>query len=245
MNSISAESAYNMLGQLLVTFPNLPPGSPCPTEALQWIARLQAIASAQANPVDANELRTLGNEAAIGRLNGPLLTAKLYAILYRLLAAAEIQLPAAAQGAFIPAGNVFDAMRVFVHVLGEAKTDVLIVDPYMDANTVTDIASLIPAGVAIRLLSDTVFRKPGLAPAVASWLAQYGQARPLQARLAPAKALHDRAILVDGSAAWALSQSLNAFATRSPATVLRLDAETAGLKLAAYEDMWTNASPIQ
>jgi hypothetical protein len=36
-------------------------------------------------------------------------------------------------------------------------------------------------------------------------------------------------IIADNSEAWVLTQSLNAFAVRSPASIVRVDAETAAL----------------
>jgi hypothetical protein len=38
-----------------------------------------------------------------------------------------------------------------------------------------------------------------------------------------------------------LTQSLNAFATRAPASIVRVDEETALLKIAAYQAIWATA----
>ena len=74
-------------------------------------------------------------------------------------------------------------------------------------------------------------------------MAQYGAARPLQVRLAPPKALHDRAIFTDQTTAWTLTQSLKDFAKRSPAEIVRAD-DIAALKIAAYEAIWANAQIV-
>jgi hypothetical protein len=50
-------------------------------------------------------------------------------ILYRALAIAEMRAPVSAQGAFIAAGNSFDAFAAVGKVLGNATGDILIVDP--------------------------------------------------------------------------------------------------------------------
>jgi hypothetical protein len=165
-------------------------------------------------------------------------------IVRRALAKAELKAPATAQGSFIPAGNVFDAMAAIGKILGGATRDVLIVDPYMDERALTDFAPLVPEHVAIRLLSDLDSVKPTLRPAAARWAAQYGTSRPLAAKLAPARTLHDRLIAIDGATVWVLTQSLNAFATRSPASIVRVDDETANLKIAAYQAMWGHATPL-
>jgi hypothetical protein len=68
--------------------------------------------------------------------------------------------------------------------------------------------------------------------------------RPLEIRLAPARSLHDRLIIVDGAQAWTLTQSLKDFAARSPATIVKVDGETAGLKICAYDAIWRGAAPL-
>ena len=152
--------------------------------------------------------------------------------------------PIASDGAFIGAGNVLDAFAAIGSVLESAKTDVLIVDPYMDEKALTEFAHLVPAGISIRLLADAQNHKPTLAPAAKRWVAQYGRARPLEVRLSPARSLHDRLVVVDGKEVWVLTQSLNAFAARAPASIVRVDAETGGLKIAAYQGLWQGAQSI-
>lgn len=169
---------------------------------------------------------------------------KIQAILFRILAVAELRAPAAARGAFIPAGNAFDAMVAVGSVLNRATSDILIVDPYMDEKALTDFAVLAPVGIELRLLADERDHKPSFRPAVERWISQYGKERPVQARLASARSLHDRLIAVDGQTTWVLTQSLNAFASRSPASIVRSDAETSALKVAAYDAMWQSATPI-
>jgi hypothetical protein len=152
--------------------------------------------------------------------------------------------PIATDGAFIGAGDVLDAYAAIGNVLAKAKADVLIVDPYMDEKALTDFAHLVPDGVSIRLLADAQHRKPTLEPAAKRWGTQYGSARPLEVRLAPARSLHDRLVVVDEQDAWILTQSLNAFAARAPASIVRVDPETAALKIAAYKGLWQVAKLI-
>jgi hypothetical protein len=92
-----------------------------------------------------------------------------------------------------------------------------------------------------RLRADV---KPSLRPAVQRWTAQYGSIRPLEAKLSEPRTLHDRAIFVDGKGAWVLTQSFNAFAARAPGMIVRVDSETATLKIAAYEALWQSASSL-
>jgi hypothetical protein len=120
----------------------------------------------------------------------------------------------------------------------------LIIDPYMDEKALTDFAPLAPEGVTVRLLSDEKTCKPTLPPAASRWITQYGAKRPLAVRLAAARTLHDRLIIVDGAQVSILTQSLNAFAARSPAAIVRVDNDTATLKVSAYQDIWNKAAPL-
>ncbi|ARU25109.1 phosphoribosyltransferase (plasmid) [Ralstonia solanacearum] len=86
--------------------------------------------------------------------------------------------------------------------------------------------------------------KPGLKPAAESWAKQYNSVRPIEVRLAPAKSLHDRLITVDDAQAWTLTQSLKDFAARSPASIVRVDTETASLKIHAYAAIWQSAAAL-
>jgi len=115
----------------------------------------------------------------------------------------------------------------------------------MDEKTLTVYAPQAPEGVSLRLLAAQQKAKTQtLRPALQQWAAQYGSRRPISARLAPARALHDRLIVVDGKTAWLLTQSLNAFAKRSPASIEKTNPEATGLKVAAYEDIWSASAPL-
>jgi hypothetical protein len=163
--------------------------------------------------------------------------------LYNALATAELYAPAAAQGAFIPANNRFDAFAAINKLLQSAKTDVLIVDPYMDESILTEFGGSVPDGIPLRLLSDGASVRPALAPAAKAWASQHGTKRPLFFRLAPQKTLHDRVILIDRTTAHTLTQSLKDFAKRSPAEIVRTD-DTAALKISAYEAVWAAAKVV-
>jgi hypothetical protein len=129
-------------------------------------------------------------------------------------------------------------------VLKTATRDVLIVDPYMDEKALTDFGLLTPERITVRLLADKNSVQDSLPPAVERWTRQYGDKRPLEAKLTPRRALHDRAIFVDGKGAWVLTQSLKDFATRAPGVIFRVDEAVAALKIPAYEDLWNVANPL-
>ena len=240
---ISPENLYMQLRELVAGIPEFPRYQvPIDAQSERWLGRAHALVSSTGDMEDAKELklavRLLYTSA---RPSG---AQTLTTILYRALAFAELNAPSTVQGAFIPAGNAFDAMAMVGKVLQEAKQSLLMVDPYMDEKVLTDFAGLAPAGVILHLMADQQSHKQTLKPAVSRWMTQHGSVRPIEARLAPSRSLHDRLIVVDGVGAWTLTQSFNALAARSPASIVRVDAETAALKTAAYEAMWQAAVPL-
>jgi hypothetical protein len=160
------------------------------------------------------------------------------------LARAELAAPAETQGAFITVGEQFSAISAVSKILGNARDDVLIVDAYADATILTDFAVLAPETATIRVLGDEHSVKPSLRPAATRWAAQYKAVRPLDVRLAPARALHDRLIVTDGGSVWIFTQSLKDFAGRAPASIVKVPVDIAAMKVAAYDAIWQDATPL-
>lgn len=240
---LEPESLYVQLGHLMATIPDLAAGGDIQPETHRWLGRAYALVKESEGEAEAISLKIQMDllASSVGRRDS---AQRILAALFRILAIAELRAPVASQGAFIPAGNSFDAMAAVGTVLKRAASDILIIDPYMDEKALTDFAVLAPVGVRLRLLTDEREHKPGFRPAVTRWVSQYGDERPVEARLASPRSLHDRLIAVDAQTTWVLTQSLNAFASRSPASIVRSDAETSALKVAAYDAMWQSATPI-
>jgi hypothetical protein len=243
---LSEHALYVELGRLIEAIPYVFGWPPMP-ELHRWLGQAYALVVA-ANPSDEQDLKsateTLLSPIKEGEEDFEAATNAIISIVYRALAVAELRAPLEARGAFIPAGHGFDAFVAFGKVLGAAAKDVLMVDPYMDEKALTTFALLAVERVTVRLLADQAAHKPSLKPAAETWISQYGNERPLEARLAAPRSLHDRALIIDGSSAWVLTQSMNAFAARAPASIVRVDPETRALKIAAYADLWNEASSL-
>lgn len=165
--------------------------------------------------------------------------------LYNAIAHMGRSAPASMRGAFVPAGNAHDAIAAVGKILGEAKQAVMLVDPYADAAILERYALFAPEGVTVEVLADAADVKPTLKPAAEAWAKQYGATRPLSVRLGPAKALHDRLIILDQSVAYTVGQSFNALAARAPTSINRvIDAETASRKIEAHRQIWTGAKVV-
>lgn len=234
------ETLYRQLGRLIETMPDLLE-VPVSNEVHLWLARAFALVKEVGNLADpalfsvtVNNLGTTARFQAAGEIKN---------IVFRAFAIAEMGAPAGVSGAFIPVGDSFDAFAALSKVLRTATKDVLIIDPYMDETALTEFGGAVSENVCLRLMADQASCKSTLQPAANKWVQQYGITRPLLVRLAPQKTLHDRAIFIDQTTAWTLTQSLKDFAKRSPAEIVRAD-DTAALKIAAYEEVWASAQVI-
>jgi len=243
-DKLTPEALYYRLRNLIATMPDLGEQGyegALPSETQVWLGRAHAVLNAAKMTVEAIQF-----EMQSSNLSGASAfraAQEISSIPYRALAWAEMRAPIEDQGAFIPVGNTLDTLASIGRILSGATKDVLIIDPYLDEKVITEFAVFAAGGAHVRLLADERSVKPTLAPAHRAWTKQYGTGRPLVVRLAAPGSLHDRAIIVDRSTAWSLTQSLKDFAARSPATITRIDAETAGLKIAAYEAIWATSSP--
>lgn len=166
----------------------------------------------------------------------------LASMLDRALPRAEPSSAEVAGGAFIATHSPFQVFVELAKVVGSARSEILIVDPYVNATALTDIAISAREGVQIRILGDRAGSKSSLAPAVSRWQAQYKASRPLEVRLARDRSLHDRLLLIDRAEVWNLSQSIADFAKKSPASIERSSAAIAKEKAAAYLDLWKAAA---
>lgn len=240
---LDPEALFHQLGHLVASMPDFNGSDWTTPEGQRWLGRASALVeSSGLNTADIATFNVASNNlgTALHTQNVQAITA----IIHRALAKAELSAPASSQGSFIPVGEPFSALTAVSKVLAGARKTVLIVDPYADAKALTDFAVLAPEGVQVRILSDAGTVKPSLKPAAESWAKQYNGARPLEIRLATARSLHDRIITVDDTQAWTLTQSLKDFAARSPATIVKVDAETAGLKIGAYAAIWQGAAVL-
>lgn len=237
---LDAENIYRRIGRLIETAPASPTNSQLSPDLLKWCG--QALAAVQ---LTGDLLLKAEITVAIDGLQAntrAVAFQKIMMVLYKALALAEIHAPAGAQGAFIPVGNSFDAFAAVAKVFGAATEDIFLVDPYMDESVLLDFGGSVPDGVSLRLLTDKATVKSSLVQAAGRWKEQY-KSHSFGLRFALPRALHDRSILIDGIQAWSVTQSLKDLAKRSPAEIVRAD-DTALLKIAAYEDIWTKAEIV-
>lgn len=240
--NLPSEALYLQLGRLVAEMPDWAGPGPVSNETNAWLGRAAALIDQCADIGDKISFKVAAQNLNSALHAGNVQTIK--SVIYAALARAELAAPLSVQGAFIQAGGTFDAFVAFGKVVERATNTVMIVDPYADAKALTDFAVQVPEGVAVRILADSEYRKATLKPATEGWRTQFGASRPLEVRLTPKKTLHDRLIFVDSKLVWTLGQSLNAIADRAPTSIVRVDSETAALKVVAYADLWATAASI-
>jgi hypothetical protein len=245
--TLPPQAAYHQLGILLADVPDLQrydANGNLPTATIQWLSKATALVKA-ATGISTESIR-IDNAVkyVVSAIRPQTNTREIVLVLNQVLAMLELNLPISTQGAFVSAGASLDAYAAISKIISEATSTILIVDPYMDATAVIEVAELAPPGVRVQLLSDAASVKPTLKPAASKWVQQYGPTRPLEARVAAARSLHDRLIITDAKAAWVLTQSLKDFAQRSPATIQRADAELAVMKVQAFSAIWNEAAVL-
>jgi hypothetical protein len=123
---------------------------PILSDTIQWLARAVATIEATGDP-DASWMKFHAQQ--LGSLIAPDAAQKIQLLLKTTLYRIELQLPVAASGAFIPAGNTFDAFAAVAKVFEMAKKSVLIVDPYADEK-VFEFVTTCGESVMIKVLAD-------------------------------------------------------------------------------------------
>lgn len=245
--AIEPESLYLQLAHLVSEMPDLEAENRISPDTYRWLATASVLVS-EAKVGAGGVGDAVSFRISSDNLQGSLRERhahQIRAIVYRALAKAEADAPAAYRGNFIPVGAEFTALQAIGKVLAEAAKEVLFIDAYMDATVLTDFAPMAPPQVNVLLLSDSFYTKPDkLLPAATRWENQFGTSRLLEARLSAPRALHDRLIFVDRKTVWTVSQSLKDLANRSPASVQRVDAEMAQMKLDYYSQTWGEAQPL-
>lgn len=238
------EARFAHFNELAATIPDFgdvgtPNQSP---EVHEWLGRLHALLDQDVFGSEAFSVRLASD--GVGTILHDNKVRQIVGALYRAIARDELLLPASRQGSFIAAGNAYDALTATTRILSEAKSSLLIVDPYLGPKVLEVYAVQANEGVRVELLGSSGQVHAGLEPAAKAWAVQFGNKRPLSLRHAPRKQLHDRLIVVDRLEAWDVSQSFKDLAARSPASLSKALAEQAALKIEAYVEMYENAAVV-
>ena len=216
---------------------------PLTDEEQRWLGRAEALVEASGSTYALLEFRTARQDlGSIGHSKEALLL-PLHATYSRV----ELHAPAAARGAFIPAGDTWNGYAALVKLIQKPCDNLLIVDPYLNSDMYTDFLPHSSARTSVRCLTT---RRPenhdGLLAAARKWTTDaIAKNKPVELKYAPAGALHDRLIIIDGREAWLISQSFKDIAKRSPASVSRADKEICFMKAQHYDELWSKSDVVE
>jgi len=135
-------------------------------------------------------------------------------------------------------GSVFDYFDEVRKVIEAAKSDLLFVDPYLDAEFVSRYLPHVSQGVTIRLLGCN--RMATLLSAVELLRQQTGLAIEVRS----AGAFHDRYVFVDGQACYQSGASFKDGAKTAPTTLTQIVDAFAAV-FTTYEQVWTSGTVHQ
>ena len=163
--------------------------------------------------------------------------------LHAALAKVELDLPEAAQGAYIPAGDKFNGYASLVKLLSKREGGVLVVDPYLDGTFFVDFVPLATRLAKLRCLTSDRYIS-SLKAAAERWTTDRQPQVAIEVRVTSRKALHDRLILFENGEVSLVSQSLKDIGAKSPASVQRASDEIAAHKIEFYEEEWAKADEV-
>ena len=133
-------------------------------------------------------------------------------------------------------GNVFDYYDEVRKIVALAKSDVLFVDPYLEADFVSRYLPHVSQGVSVRLLAQKYLT--ALVPAAKLFAQQHG----LSIEVRSCASFHDRFLFIDRAECYLSGASFKDGARSAPATLTQI-VDAFGPLHSIYEDMWHTATP--
>ncbi len=135
----------------------------------------------------------------------------------------------------VETGRVFNYFDEIRKILESANSDVLFIDPYLDAEFVSRYLPNIKDGVIIRLLGREKLKT--LIPAVEAYSAQSDHSVEVRS----AQGFHDRYVFIDKSNCYQSDASFKDGAKKSPTTLTQItDAFTA--MQSTYDALWNSGN---
>lgn len=137
----------------------------------------------------------------------------------------------------VPAGRVFEYFDELRKLIETAQSDLLLVDPYLDAEFVSRYLPFVAVGTKVRMLARE--RLSTLKPAVAAFIAQSG----LSVEVRTVGGFHDRYLFVDCQACYQSGASFKDGAKKTPTVLVQITDAFTSVR-ATYEQLWTSATLV-
>jgi hypothetical protein len=137
----------------------------------------------------------------------------------------------------VPAGRVFEYFDELRRLVEAAKSDLLIIDPYLDAEFVSRYLPFVSPSTTVRMLARE--RVATLKPATQAFAAQSG----LSVEIRTVGGFHDRYLIVDRQACYQSGASFKDGAKKTPTVLVQITDAFATVH-ATYEQLWASATPV-
>ena len=159
------------------------------------------------------------------------------ASLHDAISRIEASLPQPNGQAFGP-GAAYDFFKSLNDLIASATANLLIADPYLDAEVFDGYLQALKAGVKVRLLGTKYGENVRVA--AAKYQAQFGSCVEMRKTMA----IHDRVIFVDDDQCWVLGASIKDAALKKPTYLAPVSLDVAVEKRKMYENIWASGTPI-
>lgn len=210
------------------------------TEAMDWLARARAAMDISSElllavefKLDGETLTKLGtsDSICIGAHTRMKLNLKQAAYKLRFETSGPISVAVGEQRHF----EYFDEIR---RLIEGAVSDLLFIDPYLDADFIASYLPYAKAGVAVKLLTSD--RKIStLTPAISQFVKQHGASIELRTNAS----LHDRYLIVDRSCCYQSGASFKD-GPKNAATTITQVTDAFDAVLATYEAAWQSGTVV-
>jgi hypothetical protein len=139
------------------------------------------------------------------------------------------------QSMSVPTGAVFDYFDEVRKLVELAKSDILFVDPYLDADFVSRYLPSVTQGASIRLLARE--KMASLVPAATL----FGQQSSARVEVRSASNFHDRYLFVDKAMCYQSGASFKDGAKKAPTTLTQITDAFQAVQT-TYETLWSGAT---
>lgn len=161
----------------------------------------------------------------------------LVSFIHDVIARVENSLPQEAGQAFGP-GAVYDFFKALNELVATARSELWVVDPYLDAEVFDGYMQSLNSGVSARLLTAKYLSNVKVA--AEKYQAQFGSAIEVRS----SNGIHDRIIFVDQEQCWVLGASIKDAALKKPTYLAPISADVAMEKIKLYEAIWASSKVI-
>jgi len=240
MPNLTKEQVLNGLKQAYRTLPSITELARSSEEVKVWNSRAKALLKYTDKQIDAKIEYVEGNfdvrhPTIIKR------TGIAYSNIKQILidAITELEFEVGVQAIAVDPGNVFDYFNETRKILESAKSEIFLIDPYVDADIVSDYFATIDPSIKIRILTSA---RPGVLSSIVPAATKLNQQTGINIEIRSVNSsdrLHDRFWLIDDSKGFQSSCSVNAGGKKSAAVIMEVH-DIFDATQTTYEGFWTN-----